>query len=180
MSNIIPVNFGAVSSRFANRPADNALSEGVQGGFAMIGYKGKVWSIRSKGVTHNLMRDDGDGPRGSIEVVIVKASSKLSKIWYEHGYEDGSAAPPDCFSTNGVTPDPSATNKQNPTCAGCKRDAWGSSATGKGKACGDSRRLAVVPQSDLRNEMFEGAMLLRVPAGSLGELADYGNALQKQ
>lgn len=176
---LIPQNFGAISTKFANLPADTSLSEGVQGGFAMIGYKGKVWSIRSRGTTHNLMRDDGDGPRGSIEVVIVKASARLGKIFYQDGYEEGSAAAPDCYSTNGVTPDPGALKKQCTTCAVCPKNAWNSGKNGRGKACSDSRRLAVVPQLDLKNEMFEGAMLLRVPAASLGDLADYGKVLSQ-
>jgi hypothetical protein len=174
---LIPRDFGAVSTKFANLPQDASLSEGVQGGFAMIGYKGKVWSIRARGQTHNLMRDDGDGPRGSIEVVILKASPKLGKIFYVDGYEEGSAAPPDCYSTNGVTPDPGAQKKQSVTCLTCTHNGWGTGKGGRGKACSDSRRLAVVPQLDLKNELFEGAMLLRVPAASLADLADFGKAL---
>ena len=183
MNEIVSNEFGAVSTRFAQSqgPADDDLAAGVQGGYGLIGYRGKVWSMRYRGEERQLMRDDGDGPRGSIEVVILKASAHIAKIWYEKGYTEGSVAAPDCFSTNGITPDVGAANKQSPTCAACKRNVWGSRITpqGKqGKECSDSKRLAVVPLGDLANVAYGGPLLLRVPAASLQEMAQYGQKLQ--
>ena len=90
MTSLIPANFGAVSNRFAGVSANDDLSSGIQSSFGLIGYKGKVWSIRYRGDETPLMRDDGDGPRGSIEVVILKSSPVVSKVWYEQGYVEGS------------------------------------------------------------------------------------------
>ena len=183
MNAIVPASFqGQVSTVFAGRAVENDLSAGVQGGFGLIGYRGKVWSIRHRGEERQLMRDDGDGPRNSIEVVILKGSGVVSKIFYEAGWVEGSNAPPDCFSTNGVTPDISAGKKMAPTCAVCPKNAWGSRITpqGKqGKACSDSKRLAVVPLADIPNELFGGPMLLRVPAASLQDLATFGDTMAK-
>jgi hypothetical protein len=181
MNALVPQNFGAVSSKFAAAPREDDLGSGVQQGFPILGYKGKVWTIRHRGTDTPLMRDDGDGPRGSVELVIVKASKDVSKIWYENGYVEGSSAAPDCFSTNGVTPDISSQKRQSNACANCPMNAWGSrtSAAGKqGKACSDSKRLAVAPLNDVRNEAFGGVMLLRVPAASLREVAGYGEKMQ--
>jgi hypothetical protein len=179
----VPQNFGAVSARFAPVAGntENDLSAGVAAGFGIIGYKGKVWSTRYRGTDTNLMRADGDGPMNSIEVVLLKASGHVSKIWYEAGYVEGSSAPPDCFSTNGVTPEAGAQKKQGTTCATCPMNAWGSRITpaGKqGKACSDSKRLAVTPLPDIPNEGLGGAMLLRVPAASLREIAAFGEKMQ--
>ena len=182
MSELIPANFGAVSARFANVDVNDDLSSGVQSSFGIIGYKGKVWSIRYRGDEKQLMRDDGDGPRNSIEVVIIKASPHVSKIWYEQGYVEGSNAAPDCFSNNGITPEPTATKPQCASCQACPHNQWGSRITpaGKaGKACSDSKRLAVVPLDDPNNEMFGGPMLLRVPAASLQDVAMYGQKMQQ-
>jgi hypothetical protein len=179
---VIPKNFGAVPQRFLNTPIENDLAAGIASSFGMIGYKGKVWSIRYRGEETALMRDDGDGPRGSIEVVVLKAAGHLSKIWYEQGYVEGSTEPPDCFSTNGVTPDASSRKKQSNACASCPKNAWGSRVTpaGKqGKACSDSKRVVVVPLGDLNNDVYGGPMLLRVPAASLNDLASYGNKMQQ-
>lgn len=177
----LPQGFGAVSSIFAGQQAANdELGNGVMSSYGIVGYRGKVWSIKHQGKETQLMREDGDGPRGSIEVVVVKAASAISKIFYAGGYQDGSNSPPDCWSTNGVTPDASAQNKQCGTCAQCPMNAWGSRVTeaGKqGKACSDSRRIAIVPVNDMGNEMFGGPMLLRIPAASLKDLKAYGELL---
>lgn len=182
MSNaMVPASFqGQVSTKFAQAQAGNDLAGGVQAGFGVIGYKGKVWSIRYRGQEIQLLRDDGDGPRNSIEVVIIKSSNHLSKVWYEKGYQEGSNAAPDCFSTNGLTPDPQSAKRQSNTCANCPQNVWGSKVTDagkKGKACADSKRLAIVPISDLENDTYGGPMLLRVPAASLGDLAQYGTKM---
>lgn len=180
MNAIIPQNFGAVSSRFHTAAMTNELAAGVQTGFGIIGYKGKVWSVRFRGEETKLVRPDGDGPVNSIEVVIVKASSVISKVFYKDGYVEGSNAAPDCFSTNGQTPDLQAKLRQGNACVSCPQNAWGSRVTntGKGgKACSDSKRLVIVPLSDLRNEVYGGPMLLRVPAASLNDLAQFGNKL---
>lgn len=178
---MIPDKFGAVSTKFANVKIENDLAQGVQAGFGLIGYKGKVWSIRYRGDEQQLLRDDGDGPRNSIEVVILKGAGYISKIWYEKGYVEGSTAAPDCFSPNGVVPDPQSVKRQSNACANCPQNVWGSKITEagkKGKACSDSKRLAVVPVGDIANETFGGPMLLRVPAASLQDLATYGNKMQ--
>jgi hypothetical protein len=170
---------------FANTPVENDLGAGVSQGFGLVGYKGKVWSIRHRGEEHQLMRDDGDGPRSSIEVVIVKASPVIGKIWYEKGYVEGSNEAPDCFSSNGVVPDNSSPKKQCETCALCDKNKWGSAPTrpgqppSKGKACSDSKRYAVVPLGDIQNELYGGPLLLRVPAASMGAGADYGTMMAK-
>lgn len=181
MSNIvIPNNFGTVSTRFANQKMEDDLSAGVSTGFGIISYRGKVWRTKFRGEETSLMREDGDGPRSSIEVVILKAANHLSKIYYKDGYKDGSTESPDCFSTNGVTPDINSKAKQANTCANCPMGAWGSRITpaGKpGKACSDSKRAVVVPLADMDNEVFGGPMLLRIPAASLQDLAQYGQKM---
>jgi hypothetical protein len=182
MNAIVPQNFGPVSKRFVDQQMENDLAAGISASYAIMGYKGKVWSTRYRGEERTLLREDGDGPRGSIEVVVLKANAHLSKIFYENGYQEGSSAPPDCFSNNGVSPDPSAAKKQANTCATCPRNAWGSRITpaGKnGKACSDSKRIAIAPLGDIANDALGGPMLLRVPAASLNELAAYGMKMQQ-
>lgn len=185
MSNdMIPASMmkgGAVSSIFKGQ-IDTSLGEGIKSGFGVIGYRGKVWSTKFQGNEVPLMREDGDGARASIDVVIVQAAPHIAKIFYEAGYEPGSTAPPDCWSTNGVVPDSGASKKQAATCAGCPKNAWGSKVTEAGKqtkACGDNKRLAVVPLNDLRNEAMGGPMLLRAPAASLKDLKAYADLLNQ-
>lgn len=177
----LPKGFGAPSKVFAGHAATNdELGHGVAPSYGVIGYRGKVWSTKYSGTETPLMREDGDGPRGSIEVVLIKASPAISKIFYKNGYQDGSNQAPDCWSADGVLPNAGVQAKQSTTCANCPMNAWGSRVTdaGKpGKACSDSRRLAVVPLNDMDNEAFGGPMLLRVPAASLKDLKAYGELL---
>lgn len=177
----LPKGFGPVPAAFAGDASVNdELGQGIAPSYAVMGYRGKVWAVKHGGTELPLMREDGDGPRNSIEVVLVKASGPISKIYYAAGYEPGSTAAPDCWSGNGVTPDPGVQNKVHPTCADCPMNAWGSKITEAGKpakACADSRRVAIVPAEDMQNEAYGGPMLLRVPAASLKDLKAYGDML---
>ena len=183
MTNVVPFAPGQVSRVFGNGPVQDDLSAGVQASFGVIGYKGKVWSIKYRGDEVQLLRQDGDGARNSIEVVLVGAAKNLSKIYYASGYTEGANSAPDCFSTDGIVPSPSAVSKQSATCAACPQNVWGSKiseVSGKPtKRCADSKRLAIVPLQDIPNEMYGGPMLLRVPAASLQELAQYGQKMQQ-
>ena len=183
MTNVVPFAPGQVSRVFGNGPVQDDLSAGVQASFGVIGYKGKVWSIKYRGDEVQLLRNDGDGARNSIEVVIVGAAKNLSKIYYASGYTEGANSAPDCFSTDGLVPSPSATSRQSPTCASCPQNVWGSKiseVSGKPtKRCADSKRLAIVPLQDIHNEMYGGPMLLRVPAASLQELGQFGEKMKQ-
>lgn len=182
MNALVPKTLGPISNVFAGRQAEDDLSAGVQASFGLIGYKGKVWSIKYRGNETPLLRDDGDGPRNSIEVVILKSPKHIAKIWYEQGYTEGSTAAPDCFSNNGVVPEPSSRKLQSPLCASCPRNVWGSRITPAGKAgkeCADNKRLAIVPLLDIKNEGLGGPMLLRVPAASLQDLSAFGMQMQQ-
>ena len=181
MSNVVPFETGAVPAHIAARFGDTAntdLSNGVgAGGFPIISYKGKVWHV-VEGETRTLVAHEDGEPKSSIEVVVLKSNPHLSKIYYKGGYEEGTNAKPTCFSNNGASPDPGAQEPQSTTCAACPHNAWGSrvsEAGSKGKACSDSRRLAVAPVSDL-----ERPMLLRVPAGSLKDLTAYADMLNRR
>jgi len=181
--NSLPVSFGKVSTAFSGEQfVNNELSAGISTGYGIISYRGKVWRTKYRGEEINIMRPDGDGPEASLRVVVVKAAGNKSKIWYENGYVEGSSAAPDCWSSNGMTPDMSATKKQSPACASCKQNAVGSkvNASGKpGRACADSKRLAIVPFDDIENETYGGPMLLRVPGGSLTDLATFSTTMHK-
>lgn len=157
--------------------ANAALTSGVGQGYPVLSIKGKVWHVVEGGNRELVTGPDGD-PKSSLDVVVLKANPHLSKIYYASGYEEGSTAPPDCWSSDGVTPAIGVTAPQAAKCAICPRGQWGSriSETGaKGKECSDSRRLAVAPSEDL-----ERAYLLRVPAASLKDLAIYGASLDKR
>jgi hypothetical protein len=176
---VIPKNFGHVSKVFGNVQATNELAAGIQASFAVVKYRGKVWSVNYRGEENTVMRADGDGQANSIEVVIVKASPVLQKTYYLEGWQPGSTASPDCFSNDGLKPEASSPHLQNDYCKTCKHNQFGTGPNGRGKACADSKRLVVVPVDDMRNEAYGGPMLLRVPAASLQNMAAFGDKLKQ-
>lgn len=182
MSNIVSANFGSLPAEFANQVGhDDELSAGISSGFAVVSYRTSRWRTKYRGEEKLLVNEETGDPRMSIEVVLIKSATNIAKIFYKNGYKEGSSEAPECFSNNGVTPDPSAKEKQCNTCAGCPMNAWGSrtTASGKaGKACQDNKRVAIVPLGDLENEMLGGPMLLRIPAASLTEASSYGQRMK--
>lgn len=182
MSSLVPFESGSVPAHIARRFADastnNDLSANVGGGgFPVISYKGKVWHV-VRGEDRILVANEEGDPKSSIEVVILKSNPNLSKIYYPSGYEEGSSAKPACYSNDSQGPARDAQDPQATKCAICPHNAWGSRVTengAKGKACSDSRRLAVAPIGDLENPM-----LLRIPAATLKELTAYADMLNRR
>lgn len=171
---------------------DGKMSAGVGAGFARITYKGGKWGLKYQGETKPFRRYVenpqtkqlmDDGPNPFLDVVILDVADHVSKYWYEGTYQEGDLAPPDCFSSNGLTPDPASPKRQCTTCAGCPQNAWGSKkstdpgVTSKGKACADHKKLAVVPVADILNKAYGGPMLLQVPPSSLKMLPAYEQQL---
>ena len=182
MNQLIPFNENDLSlpahlqAQFGQPQGNDELSGGVSAGYAVLSIKGKTWSLREGGVTQVIMRPGtDDDPAASLEVVIVRANPSLSKVYYPNGYVEGTDEKPPCFSNDGIAPDPGSSAPQCSTCAACPHNVWGSRITEndqKGKACADSRRIAVVPSGEL-----DRAMLLRVPAASLKDVAAYAKML---
>lgn len=158
----------------------NELSGGIGAGFPVISYKGKVWRIKEGGESTMHLDDEGNA-MPQIEIVLLQANPALSKIYYDKGFVEGSTEPPRCFSTNSIAPDISVVEPINATCANCPKNAWGSKITEqgkKGKACQDSRRMAVAFAGDLlENGKDCKKYLLRVPPASLNPLKDYAEKI---
>lgn len=174
-------NLGPQSQLAATSTVDpGALAAGIKPSFATLTFKGKTWGIRHRGVTHQLLARDPNtgailGSIPTVDVVILKSAMAISKSYYIEKYKEGDFNQPDCWSTNGIAPDMAAPKRQANTCRGCKWDAFGSRTMDdgrKGKACSDNKRLAVVPAADLKNELYGGPMLLKLPPSGFGGLSE--------
>lgn len=153
------------------------LTQGVGIGFPVFSIRGSKWRIKKGGEETLITIPNTDDAAPAIEVVMLKANPSLSKTYYKAAYVEGSDAEPDCFSNDGLKPDPAVQNPQCATCAACKQNVWGSKISPQGKqikACADVRRVACAPAGDLSQ-----VILLRVPGASLGDLAKYGGDLAK-
>ncbi len=144
--------------------------------YPVLSIKGSKWHVIENKERTTLRNEDGD-PLAAVQVVIVRANPNNSKVFYREGYEEGASdgAKPDCFSNDGIRPDSVVKEPEAKSCAACPHNVWGSGKEGKGRACGDSRRIAVAPENDLSK-----VMLLRVPAASLKPLGEYAALLSKK
>ena len=106
----------------------------------------------------------GNAVRGDINVIIIHALPKVSRVFYAGAY-DPNAKPtlPDCWSNDGDKPEASAGNKQAPNCTSCEMNVVGSGSNGKGRACRFQRRIAVMLEGDMTGEVYQ----FNVPAKSL-------------
>jgi hypothetical protein len=91
-----------------------------------------------------------------INVIIVDMLKDVSREYYASEYDpEGKATLPDCWSADGRTPDPKASNKQASACASCPMNVDGSGAKGRGKACRFKRRIAVLAEGDPTGEVYQ-------------------------
>ncbi len=105
----------------------------------------------------------GDAVRGSLNVIIVDALAKVSRVYYAGKY-DPNAKPtlPNCWSNLGDRPESSAPDRQSENCAECRMNVKGSGDNGS-RACRYQRRLAVLVEGDPTGEVYQ----FNVPAKSL-------------
>jgi hypothetical protein len=168
-------------------PESESLADGIGQSYGILGYKGKVWTLRYRGETYTFTRPDDGTPSAFLDGIVLRSASYRSKSWYEGGYQEGiTGVRPTCASLDGVVPDGDVVKKQAEACAICPRNEFKQNANGKkGKDCSDYKRLAflILPSQSAR--LFNGQPLmepvfLRVPAASLNDLAMLGEAMSKK
>lgn len=112
-------------------------------------YKGKIWTVAISGKKTPLLKKNDDGedePRTTIPIVILDYNKRRGRSYYSGGYVDDKPVIPDCWSPDGITPDPTSTGLQSDKCATCKMAVKGSKTTESGAqttACSQYRMVAV-------------------------------------
>jgi len=105
----------------------------------------------------------GNAVRGEINVIIIHALPKVSRIYYAEKFDPNKEATlPDCWSNLGDRPEVAAANKQHTNCADCSMNIKGSGDNG-GRACRFQRRISVLLADDLSGDVYQ----FNVPAKSL-------------
>lgn len=176
----------AAFSELAARAQEDSLSAGIGQSYGVIGYKGKVWSLRYRGERHNFIRQDDGTPINYIDVIVLKQAPHKSKSYYKQYDQDSAGERPVCSSINGVVPDADAQEKQADACALCPRNVWKTDPnTGrKSRECTDYKRLAVLILPSMTTPLLGSQLLepvfLRVPPASLNSLAIMGDTMANQ
>lgn len=161
-----------ITSAGASSDADAMASASIS--VPRISLKGRKFRLIEGGEEIRRPADD-------LFVVILAVepgTGLMAKTYYEKGYQSGDSSPPDCSSSNGVTPDTWISNPVSAKCQGCPKNVFGSAKSasgGKAKACKDSKRLWVVEPDNINGTVYA----LGVPVTSLKAMAEYGAMLKR-
>lgn len=184
MSNaVIPANItipAHVANRLTKSSSSTVLGTAISGGINVSGAP----RISIRGGRFRIVEEGSESvlPDLYLNVVIVGANPRLSKIFYEKQYSpDSEPSVPDCYSFDGLRPHVGVPSPQNDICAGCPQNAWGSRTTPQGvaiKACADQKRLAVVAAGGA--QLDDTIYLVQIPPASLKNLNAYQRDLSRR
>lgn len=168
-------------------PNAESLADGIGSSYGIIGYKGKVWSLRLRGESYMFVRPDDGSPAAFLDCIILRSPPYKSKSYYPPGtYQDGQIGTrPVCAALNGETPDADIATPQSNACAVCPKNVFKINAEGrKTRECSDYKRLSVLILPSLTKALLGAPLMepvfLRVPAASLNDLALLGEGMQAQ
>jgi hypothetical protein len=184
MSSVVPFGNSQLpahlQSRINQKELTAELAGGVTSGFPVLSYRGKVWRLQKGGQETNYVDAAGD-PIPSVELILLKAKPRPSKIFYAAAYAEGSNEAPTCWSADGIAPDAAVQTPVHSNCAACPNNVWGSRITEQGKKsrkCSDTRRMAVAFFNEVKAKGDAShVFLMRIPPASLNPLKDYGEKI---
>lgn len=114
-------------------------------------------------------------PGNKMTVVIL--DHIMENHLYSSDYDAGNPSSPVCFAfgRNGdeMAPHDDSSEPQNDACKGCPANQWGSAEKGRGKACKNIRRLAMLTEEGLEDIESAEVAYLRVPVTSVRAWAGY-------
>jgi hypothetical protein len=149
---------------------------------AAVGASGNFLSLKS-GV---LSYQKAAMPGNKMNVIILDQVPE-NQI-FEGKFEEGNPQSPVCYAfgrdaegndieRDDMVPHEAVENPINPTCKGCPNKQFHTAEVGKGKACGDVERLALITQGDLDNIANADVAYLKLPFFSAKEYSTYVNQL---
>lgn len=139
------------STAVANYDEELARLAGKSASLTQSAGGGKFFSTRA-----GVLQFD-DTPLPGNQVCAIIASWCLENVFYEGAFDADNRTPPTCFA---FCKDPDAIDEMGPpeivdkeeeftrqadSCAECPQNEWGSASQGRGKACSNRRRLAILP-----------------------------------
>ena len=160
MSNVTLFNPGQVPAFAKQRGELSAMAKALAGGAGgsgkRVSIKGGVFRLISGG------KEVAAIDERYLDVVLVNAAPKVSRVFYMKKYDGETPAAPDCWSADGETPSPDSESKQSSKCSECPQNIAGS-GQGNSRACRYQQRLAVVLANDMEGDVLQ----LALPATSI-------------
>jgi hypothetical protein len=114
---------------------------------------GQFFSLKSGVLSLN------DAPMANNEMAVCILAAVLENIYYEGKFDADNPTPPSCYAFGRdeklMKPHQlcvDAGTAQHETCVGCPHNEWGTSELGRGKACKNTRRLAMIPAGEFAKD----------------------------
>jgi hypothetical protein len=168
-------------------PHAESLADGIGSSYGIVGYKGKVWTLRLRGETHTFVRPDDGSPAAFLDCIVLRSPPYKSKSFYPPGsFVDGQIGTrPICAALNGEVPDEDILTPQAVACAVCPKNVFHTNAEGrKTRDCSDYKRLSILILPSQTRSLLGASLMepvfLRVPAASLNDLAVLGEGMSAQ
>lgn len=152
------------------------MAKAAKKAVSKIGGVGNFISLKGGVMTYR----GGIQPENKMKAIVVDAV--LENQYYSGAFDPDNFASPDCYAF-GRDPDTMAPNPEyvenpvNPTCSGCPNNEWGSADVGKGKACKEVQRLAIITEGDMDDIENAEIAFLKVPVTSSKAWAGYVRSL---
>lgn len=114
---------------------------------------GQFFSLKSGQLSWN------DAPLPGNQMAVVILDAVLENVFYEGAYDPDTPQGPACFAfgrdDKTMSPHPivvEAGSAQSEACNGCPLNEFGSADKGRGKACRNTRRLAMIPAGSFNQQ----------------------------
>lgn len=127
----------------------------------------------------------GGNPFKNNEIKAVIVDAILENNYYVGAFDSENPSSPDCYAfgrdEKTMGPHPDAPAPQSDKCHDCKWNEFGTADTGKGKACKNTRRIALVPAMPLTEDGLrkDEIAFLKPPVTSVKAYATYVKMLGK-
>jgi hypothetical protein len=148
----------AVATAEAEKPSGNWIS-----------FKNGILSYAGQPIREN-----------KIKVVVIQ--SVFENQLYKDRYDPNNQQPPICYAfgetDDDLKPHADSAQPQAENCASCSKNQWGSDpGGGKGKACKNVRRLAMVGASDLGDVSKAEVAIAKLPVTSVKNWSTYASQI---
>jgi len=161
------VNWEEQLAKFADIATETEKNAGS--GAPQLGTRGGVFSFQNEELGNE------------IEVIVLHHI--LENKLYAGRYDPDNPAPPVCYAFGDddetMVPHEEVENPQHESCKGCPHNEFGSSDTGRGKACKNTRRLGLIMSGDVDSIEDAQVAFLNIPVTSVGAWSTYVKSLAK-
>jgi len=153
--------------------AEEAADSEQVGSGKFISLQGGIMSFNGATMDDNM-----------IDAVVI--DHMMENAYYDTKFDADNPQPPACYAygrkEKEMAPHEKAQNPQGGAggkCEGCEFNEWGTADTGRGKACRNTRRLALISAGDLDDIENAPVAFLRLPVTSVAEWSAYVHKLQE-